>query len=434
MKRSIIASTLALMSAAASATPVFLPSGSSLSSGRISNDQSLASYVANPAAPAIRLDRHGGGFGFGVVSSLGMDVEIGDVPYLEDRATEVADKIGQISSDFTVAAQLKEDLDGLVATLGGQPYLLNVGIAAHVPLAPLYIASRKYGVFVVDANTSVQTRLGLLDGPTSIDFDPANGGFQPRTDSALYLKAASVSEASLGYSRPIFSTDFGTFSAGVRGSYYMVGLGKTLVGVALADSIDSLVEDELQKKRSLQSGFGVDLGLAWAGENFRLGTTIKNVNKPSFKYDSVGTDCAALDSAVANNCYLAQFHSDRIDLEETYVMDPQVQLDAELLSDSQTWFIGFSMDTNAVNDPLANPVQLVSLSTGYATRSWIIPGIRLGVHSNLAGTRLSYATLGLTLFKSLNLDVAYGLDTMYYNESTGVPRKLALNLGLELTF
>ncbi len=432
MRPLILATTLALAGTGASATPVFHNSGPNLSFGNLSNPQNLVSYVTNPAAPAAANGSIGGGFGFGLLSSVGADVEIGDVPDLEQRLQAVSDKLDQVTSDITVAGELKEDIDDLVATLGAQQYLLNVGVASHLPLTPMYL-SGDWGAIAVDVNIAVQSRVSVLDGPTEVVL--VDGGFQPKTDSALYLKAATVGEVSLSYSRSLFDLGgAGRLYGGVRGNYYAVGLAKTLAGVAVADEFQQLVEDELNKDRQLQSGFGVDLGMMLVGRHHRLGATVKNVNSPSFQYDPVGVNCDQLQGASQDSCYIAQLHADRIDLQETWVMDPQVKLEAAWFTADQTWLIGVSADSNPVNDPLGNQIQMVSVAAGYATRSWWIPGFRLGYHQNLAGTQLSWATLGLTLFKSVNLDVAYGLDTLRYDASTEVPRKVALNLGIELTF
>jgi len=433
MRSLILATGLALASTGAAATPLFQPPGPNLTFGDMSNPQNVVAYAANPATAASRGTTFGGGFGFGILSSVGMSAEIGDVPDLEQRVQEVSDKLDQVTNDFTLAGELKQDIDDLVATLGAQSYLLNVGVAAQVPLTPLYVMGNGWGAITVDANVSVQTRLSVLDGPTEVVL--VDGGFQPKTDSALYLKAATVAEISLAYSRSLFDLgDLGHLYGGVRGNYYGVGLAKTLAGVAVADQFDQLVQDELNKDRALQTGFGVDLGLLLVGNNHRLGATFKNLNQPSFKYDPIGTDCDQLSGASQDSCYIAQLHADRIDLQETWVMDPQVKLEAALFTDDRAWLVGVTADANPVHDPLGNEIQMVGVSAGYATRSWLLPGFRLGYHQNLVGTQLAYASLGLTLFKSVNLDVAYGLDTMRYNADTEVPRKLALNLGIELTF
>lgn len=55
----------------------------------------------------------------------------------------------------------------------------------------------------------------------------------------------------------------------------------------------------------------------------------------------------------------------------------------------------------------------------------------MGYRKNLAGEELSFLTSGVTLFKALNLDLAYSLDSA---DGDSVPRAVMFNLGLEVTF
>jgi hypothetical protein len=92
-----------------------------------------------------------------------------------------------------------------------------------------------------------------------------------------------------------------------------------------------------------------------------------------------------------------------------------------------------AIDANAVMDPVGDDYQWATFSAAYATNSWILPGFRVGYRSNLAGTELDYLDAGFTLFKVLNLDVAWGLDSVEI-DGDSAPRSLLVNLGLELSF
>jgi hypothetical protein len=57
----------------------------------------------------------------------------------------------------------------------------------------------------------------------------------------------------------------------------------------------------------------------------------------------------------------------------------------------------------------------------------------------MAGTQLSAATLGLSLLKVIHLDVAYGLETVKYQESDTsevqeIPRMAQANIGIDILF
>ena len=95
--------------------------------------------------------------------------------------------------------------------------------------------------------------------------------------------------------------------------------------------------------------------------------------------------------------------------------------------------LNFAADTSPVHDPVANQLQWMTVSAAYATNNWIIPGVRVGYRKNLAGSQLSAATVGFTLFKTLHLDAAYGLETIDV-DGQPQPRMAQLNLGLDLLF
>jgi hypothetical protein len=114
-------------------------------------------------------------------------------------------------------------------------------------------------------------------------------------------------------------------------------------------------------------------------------------------------------------------------------MTRQLHLEGAVFTESQNWVVAVGLDVNAVEDPTGNEYKWATISAGYATDSWWIPGFRVGYRANMAGTELSYLTGGLTLFKTVNLDLAYGLDSVEI-DGESAPRSFMLNLGFELTF
>ena len=91
------------------------------------------------------------------------------------------------------------------------------------------------------------------------------------------------------------------------------------------------------------------------------------------------------------------------------------------------------IDANAVPDPMGDDYQWFTLSAGYATESWWLPGIRAGYRKNLAGTELGYASFGLTAFKIVNFDIASTLDTTRIS-GTKLPRGLMASIGFQIAF
>ena len=113
MKRPILASALCLLATSAAATPVFHASGANLSYGQVSNIQTITAYVGNPAAPAMAMGTDNGGFGFGILSSVGADIEIGDIGFYN--------RIITIFRKFT----LQKELDDSLIILLSAPRLLG---------------------------------------------------------------------------------------------------------------------------------------------------------------------------------------------------------------------------------------------------------------------------------------------------------------------
>ena len=185
---------------------------------------------------------------------------------------------------------------------------------------------------------------------------------------------------------------------------------------------------EADQTYTANTGVGLDWGALWASKHYRAGAWINNINKPSFKYNTI--TAAELGTPPYTNLTIRN----QLTKEQTYEMKPQLQLEGAVFSESQNWVVNLGLDANAVPDPVGRDFQWMTLSTAYATDSWWIPGVRLGYRSNLAGSKLSYATGGLTLFKALSLDVAYGLESVKDNKGQSLPRSAMVNLNLQMTF
>ena len=420
------------------ARPAFHPMGETLTYGETAHHQSLSAYTNNPSVGASSLGVMQWNIGFGGVSSFGVGLEVGPVDNLTENIDALSERLNAFSDD---APPLIEDVEAIKAEFdqflidAGETGYFQLHTALTVPVFPIVWSSYETlgGSIVLDANAAAIAKLSILDEP--IIFNPLEqGANQLQTNSAAYIKLGAVAEASVGYSRPLFQTRAGAFYGGIRANYYQVGLRKTLIGMAQMEDSAETLEDELSRDVSVQTGVGVDLGLMWAGENFRLGTTFKNVNSPSFDYDPIGTDCLAMEEgALKDSCFIAKSFADEIDMEETYVMDPQMTVAASLYSDSRNWVLAVSADTSPVNDPVGNQVQWFTASAAYATRSWIIPGIRVGYRKNQAGSELSAVTAGLTLFKMLHVDGAYGLEQIEVDGSSA-PRMVQVNVGIDFLF
>jgi len=459
MKRLAVAVALAVAAGAANATPVYHPPGPNLTYGDVSNGQTIMSDITNPAAGAAALKRNGNQYRFGVLSSIGVGAEFGEVDDLYNNIEAQADAFDvsgvNINDPTQIAASINDQvgtINEILADVEDRGYA-KAFVSAHLPIMPLVVAHKAFGgSIVLDINGSVTSKVyGLHDsidvdandlqtqilgsGATgaytnqdvTINYDsanPANTTLVIDNDSSVVAKAAYTAEVALGYSRPLMNTDTGTFYAGLRGRYYQVGLTRKAIRLSNLQDVEQELENISDEDLATSTAIGVDAGVLWVEEHYRLGATLTNINEPSFEYPS-------FDVTPFNNPTTGVAAA--IAADDTYTMESQLKLEAALYSANQNWVLSAAMDANPVMDPMGDEYQWATASAAYATDSWLIPGLRLGYRKNLAGSELSYATAGLTLFKVLNLDVAYGLESVTIDGET-VPRSLMANLGLEVTF
>ncbi|WP_455219796.1 conjugal transfer protein TraF, partial [Kaarinaea lacus] len=282
---------------------------------------------------------------------------------------------------------------------------------------------------LANAQTFITNNLGGTNqatfGDVTVAVNGSNVSYSLSNDSVVRLKAAGIFEAGFGYSRNILSANSGNLLAGLRGKYYQVTLAQDVEKVENDSNTEDLFEDFDYKNGNTDSNFGVDLGLLWASDHYRVGATINNINEPEFKYNAI--DPAKL--APINDPRIRSLLSQEV----IYTMKTQFTIEGALHTKNQKWVFSAAYDANAIEGPTGDEYQWGTLSAAFITKSWIIPGIRLGYRVNQAGSELSYVTAGFTLFKYLNIDGAYSLDDVVVDGST-LPRSAILNIGLELSF
>jgi hypothetical protein len=83
--------------------------------------------------------------------------------------------------------------------------------------------------------------------------------------------------------------------------------------------------------------------------------------------------------------------------------------------------------------PLGNDYQWLTVSTGYDTGNQWIPGLRLGYRQNLVGTEKTYASLGMTVFKYINLDISSALDVTRI-DGKKLPEGLMGSIGFQISW
>lgn len=432
MNKKIIACFVLLFPNFLVASPVFHPSGPNLTYGAVSQVPTVLSDINNPAGSAASMKEGKKSFAFGILSSVGVGLEIGQVDNMFDDLDRLSTELNNTNIDLATGNQLVNEFNALLMQMGQHGYV-NVNAAAHVPLMPLVINSKLFGgSLVFDANVAGQSRMSVLDAP--VTYNPIAQTIESNT--AVYIKAAQISELSLSYSRRInsLSSKLWNLYVGGRAKYLGVGLNKSVVAVMDNADTQSAFEDRMSSDFTESTGVGFDVGAMLTTRWLSLGVTAMNINKPSFDFPAIGQNCAALTGSLQTDCYTAAGFAGEIDLNETHTMDMQVRAEAALHTKSRKWMITSSLDMNKVYDPVGNEHQWAVASVAFINDGWILPSIRVGARQNLAGSELGYVTAGLTLFKMVNIDAAISPDMVQLDPQSEMPRGVMLNIGVEFGF
>ena len=456
--------------------PMYQPNGANLTYGDVRHPRSLLASPSNPAAGVANLDadterKRRGAFAAGVLG-----LEYGDVGNLFDTIDDLAESFAP--SDTARFAELgvslqnidiaNPDLRGLLETalvqVGVQETLADViesegygrlFVAADVPysvgtellggawnfdfnysaVSTVFSVAQPIEAFDVDAALAeLQNGFNLtpgdapelfeLTGGVNLRIDPSDGSvaLTLENDTFLLTKAGEVTTFSGGYSRTVKTSDAGRLHVGGKVQIYRVGLVR--VGARFGDLTDSEeLFDAIRDARFKYSmGLGLDVGALWVSDNYQLGATLTNINEPSFNYTEIST-ADLTDQTITNF----------IEPDRTYKMERQLKLEASAFTSDHKWSVNMAVDTNAIKDPVGFEHQWFTLSGGVETGKWWLPSVRVGYRKNLAGTELDYLSLGVTLLKLVNLDVASTLDTVEIDDMT-LPRGVMASIGFEVAF
>jgi hypothetical protein len=158
----------------------------------------------------------------------------------------------------------------------------------------------------------------------------------------------------------------------------------------------------------------------WVADNYQLGAQLTNLNEPDFRFPQIDT------SPFKNASIIRRIEEGRI-----YKMERQLKLEASLFSRDRKWSWHLGLDANATSDPVGDEFQWLTLSGGVDTGSWWLPNVRLGYRQNLAGTEKGYASLGMTLFKYVNIDLASSLGVTKI-DGRKLPEGLMFSMGFQI--
>ena len=473
-----------LLMADAAAQKLFQPPGANLTYGDVTHGMRVQSASTNPAAAAADMARQGDEAKSGAVVSAAAGVEFGNIQQLWDFYDEISRAYQPSDGDVDYPGQLPEtkppggidlgdiwdtldpdiqdELDAIVDEVYRQAAVLALisvegyGKAWVAADAPIVFAKPRFGgAWTMQLQWSGTARgFGLAD-PIEFDEETARvaiqdwfdteiaqrptslqvGGqvqlvidalgnvrFSLQNDSAIVYKSAQLSTLSTGYSRAAWSSERGTLFVG--GELHLHNMRMSRIGARFGDITDSdELFDAIQNadfEQDTRPSF--DVGALWVGDNYQLGAQLTNLNEPRFEFPDVD---------------ISPFRSDLIigllQRGRTYTMERQLKLEASYYGERRKWSWHMGLDANAAADPVGDDFQWLTVSTGFETDSRWVPNLRLGYRQNLAGTEKKYVSLGMTMFRIINLDIASALDATKI-DGRKLPEGLMFSMGFQVNW
>lgn len=467
----------ALSSSALLADPIYHPSGAKLTFGGMTHRQMTVSDMGNPAHPAIdpTPDDSASRYGAGLSIGLGVEYDAHDRLWelLNDAGEEDAlapgdnpdDEGGESGPDFpditdpdliALIDEIKIKAVALGAIVGLAVTGLNAKAFASADIPVLISNDFLGGTWTFGANASLTTNLKGINDPIVFDSDLAleqlqiaydatkvategeifdlTGGlsvtvnpdgstnFSFENNSGTITRAAQVSEISIGYSRKIWAKENNEIYIGVKPKFYSVGLSNAFVFIDNIEDAKSIFDALDKDSFNYTERVSMDIGAIWTGKQYQLGATITNINEPDFHYPEVDL------SSITNPAIV-----DAILRFQTYTMERQLKLEGGYISKDGAWGVNVGLDANPVPDPMHDDYQWASVGLGFASDNWWLPGARVGIRKNMAGTALTYVTAGVTVFNGINLDLATTTQTVIVDGDT-LPNGLILNISAQFLF
>ncbi len=415
-------------------------SGSSMTTGPSSSPLSLEASTHNPAMTSLVVpDKQRWRISY--LPSLGFNTELGDVNNFSDDLEELIDIVDDPTSTQDPVGEVLNRFNTTLEEMGDSGYLKG-SLSFGLPILPL-VHKTDYNDASIGVSAGVLAQFGVQVLDSELTFDDQNGTFS--TATSLYLKSGIEKSVTLTYSQPIMDTPALEFAN--RGKLYG-GMSARLISMELSkqvspvqqldgEEVSSIITDEYDSNLEQSTNIAFSAGVVWDVGRYRVGFTFENINSPSFSYGTIGTDCAsrAENTPSRSSCEAAaQFiqQDGRIKARETHTMHARTRIDG-LFHLTNKWSASGALDLAAYDDIVGFENQWLHLATMYEFDNNIMPSLRLGLQSNLAGTQLSSLTVGMSLFKYFSLDLEYGLDSTSIDGSSA-PRRFGIALGVEERF
>lgn len=433
MKKLIVATAI-LMACNANADSSTVNTGSAMTLGPSSSSSSLSSASYNPAMNSLVI-AEGESMRMSYFPAFGFSAEVGELDNFADDIEELADIIDDPSITDDEPSAILDRFNNVLKLAGEEGYVkLNGGMNA--PLLPLYFYSDTLkGTVGFDYSINVQAGVSLLDAELS--YNNQNNSFA--TASALYVKSGIEQTFAISYGREVFANHFGKLHVGGKFKYINMELSKQVLPlIELAgEDLGDLIEDEYDKNQLSSSDFGLDFGLVWDSESYRVGLTLENINSPEFEYGEIGVNCLdiAENTSSRSNCESARYFTEttgEISSKEVYKKHALMRADA-LIKITDHLQLSTAIDLAKYDDIIGDDNQWSHTALAYHSNSYILPSVRVGYHKNLTGSKTSSVTAGVTLFDIVSLDFEYGLESVEVDDSSS-PRRVGFSLSIQEQF
>jgi hypothetical protein len=474
-----------LAATVATAGPVYQPPGANLTYGDVTHGVRVQSASSNPAAAAADVARGDAKSTRGTVISGSAGLEYGNLDNLFEVYDQITsayapsepgtgggpsqlpeDKLGgidlgqiwdsvdpdtqaaveaianEVVTQVALLALIKEEGYGKAWLAADAPFVLG---NEHFGGAWTYGvnwsgSSKAYGLvqsIEFDQDAARQALDDWLDTlpinrpqllPISDDIllkiDPITNAvlFSLNNDSSIVTKATRTTELNVGYSRQAWSNSAGSLYLGAEARLYLMQLSRLSVRFGDITDSEELFDAIRDNDYRSDEGLGIDIGGLWVGDNYQLGAQVTNINEPTFIFPDVNLESYRTEHAI-------RF----LQSDQRYKMDRQLKLEASLFMRDRRWSVHLGYDADPATDPMGDRFQWATVSAGFTTDSWWIPGARIGYRRNLAGTELTYLGIGLTAFKIVNIDIASALDTVRIDGTT-LPQGLMASIGFQITW
>ena len=466
------------------AGPVYQPPGANLTYGDVTHGKRVQSASSNPAAAAADNARNAGKPTRGTVVSGSAGLEYGNIqnlfdfydqvtgayepsdpdvgphpgqlpelkpgldlgviwdnldPDIQDAVTKLA---AEVATQVTLAALIKDEGHGKAWIAADAPFMIGNEYLGGAWTFGVNWSGSSNAVGLVQpidfdqdvARQALEDWFNTLpiNRPTQfpisdhveLDVDPVTNSvfLTIDNDSSILTKSTQTTELNVGYSRQAWSTGAGSLYLGAEARLYLMQLSR--LSVRFGDITDSEALFDAIRDSNFRSdeNLGVDLGALWVGNNYQLGAQVTNINEPKFTFPDVNLES-----------YKSELAIRFLQRDQRYTMDRQLKLEASVFTDNRRWSGHLGYDADPATDPMGDRFQWLTISAGFTTDSWWIPGGRVGYRQNLAGTELQYLSIGVTAFKIVNFDISSALDTVKI-EGQKLPQGLMVSLGFEIAW